>query len=224
MHFEVPKSKTFKEFGGEYLMIVISILTALALESLVESLHHRHLAHEASQRIEAELHSNVSNLKQVLVKNKQHRDALNHTRKQMMEALRAHIGDGAFMERFDREWKTSVVVNLEAPTLRREAWEAAVANQAVTWLPQPALEKYATSYAQIRDVSGTLNGGILNMLDGPRMQDVIGDIEIGSSNPRDIFHIVTQMVSFYDNFDGNLEELSRELDAAVPSSAASGHQ
>ncbi len=29
MHFEVPKSKKLKEFGGEYVMIVISILAAL---------------------------------------------------------------------------------------------------------------------------------------------------------------------------------------------------
>ena len=38
MHFEVPKAKKFKEFGGEYVMIVISILTALALEAAVEQI------------------------------------------------------------------------------------------------------------------------------------------------------------------------------------------
>jgi hypothetical protein len=52
MHFEVPKAKKFKEFGGEYVMIVISILTALALEQGLEALHHRHLAHEAADQDE----------------------------------------------------------------------------------------------------------------------------------------------------------------------------
>jgi hypothetical protein len=48
MHFEVPKAKSFKEFGGEYLMIVISIATALALEHSVQTWHRRHMAEQAA--------------------------------------------------------------------------------------------------------------------------------------------------------------------------------
>ena len=69
MHFEVPKASSFKEFGGEYLMIVISIITALALEHGVQTLHHRHLAHEAGTRIDAEIQANVRELDQVLTHN-----------------------------------------------------------------------------------------------------------------------------------------------------------
>jgi len=39
MHVEVPKSHSFKEFAGEYVMIVVSILTALALENGVHRYH-----------------------------------------------------------------------------------------------------------------------------------------------------------------------------------------
>ena len=49
MHFEVPKSKSLREFGGEYLMIVISIATALGIEHMVQTVHHRHKAEEAAQ-------------------------------------------------------------------------------------------------------------------------------------------------------------------------------
>ena len=69
MHVELPKAKKFKEFGGEYVMIVISIITALGLEHAVQSYHHRHLAHEASVRIEAELRSNLAELDDAITHN-----------------------------------------------------------------------------------------------------------------------------------------------------------
>ena len=69
MHFEVPKSKKLKEFGGEYVMIVISILTALALEHAVQTIHHKHLAHEAADKIEAELRLNAKDVQTVLAHN-----------------------------------------------------------------------------------------------------------------------------------------------------------
>ena len=46
MHFEVPKVKmhSLREFLQHYLMIVLSILTALGLEQWIEGAHHRHAA------------------------------------------------------------------------------------------------------------------------------------------------------------------------------------
>lgn len=67
MHVEVPKKgalASFKAFAGEYAMIVVSILTALALEHAAQSWHRSHLAHEAERRIEAELAENLKELRE----------------------------------------------------------------------------------------------------------------------------------------------------------------
>jgi hypothetical protein len=214
MHFEVPKSKRFKEFGGEYVMIVISILTALALEGVVETVHHDHLAREAGEQIEAELRLNIADIKEVVAHNEQKEKALIAAREQMLAALQAKVDDKVFIDRFEREWHTAVEMSLHSPSLRREAWEAAVASQAVTWMPHGKLEKYANSYASMRDMSALINGGAMNFLDAPRMEDVFSDVQMGIGNPKDIFRVVTQMISAYGSIDNNLQSLQTELEKA----------
>ena len=215
MHFEVPKAKKFKEFGGEYVMIVISILTALALEAAVEKVHHDHLAHESAEQIDTELRMNIADVKKVLAHNEEKMKALMTAREQMLSDLRAHVDDKAFMKRFDNEWNTAVNFSVRSPSLRREAWEAAVASQAVTWMPRTSLEKYATSYAEMRDVSALFNGGSFNFLDVPRMQDVFSNTQIGMGNPKEIFRTVTQMINAYGSLDGNLKSLQKDLETVV---------
>jgi ABC-type multidrug transport system fused ATPase/permease subunit len=188
MHFEVPKAKTFKEFGGEYLMIVISILTALALEHGVQTLHHRHLAHEASEKMEAELRENIGQVNNVLAYNEPKRQALEKVRDQMQAAIRG---------------KTT------------EAWEAAVANQAVTWMPREGLERYASVYGWIRDTSTLAHNGSLAFLDGPRLRDVMSNVQMGSSNPQEIFRTVNQLIDAYNNLDDNLKALNTLMQQVV---------
>jgi hypothetical protein len=215
MHFEVPKSKSFKEFGGEYLMIVISILTALALEGAIESVHHKHLAHDAQERIEKELHTDVEDLAKVLEHNEQRLSNLLLVRDEMLAAFRVKTGDAQWMARYQDDWNKKIGMSLQSPALRREAWETAVANQAVTWLERDRLERYATAYGSMRDVGALLNGGAMAFLDGPRMRDVFSDVQIGMGNPRDVFRIVNEMISAYGSYDGNLKNLQDELKAAT---------
>lgn len=223
MHFEVPKAKKFKEFSGEYVMIVISILTALALEAVVEKVHHDHLAHDASAQIDSELRANIAEIKEVLAHNEQKKNALMTVRLQMLADLRAHIGVQAFFKRFQQEWHTALDMSLHSPSMRREAWEAAVASQAVSWMPHDTLQRYANSYAAIRDMNAMVNGGSMNFLDGPRMQDVFSNVEMGIGDPKDIFRTVTQMINAYASIDGNLQSLQADLEKASTAPAPGKH-
>jgi hypothetical protein len=215
MHFEVPKAKSIREFGGEYLMIVISILTALALEAVVEKFHHSHVAHEASVRIDSELRSNIELVKSAMAHNAEREKRLYEVRNQMLAALRQKLDDAAFMARYENEWKSGVQFSLLTPSLRREAWEAAVASQAATWMTHATLERYANSYAEIRDFSTQAGAGTTLFLDGPRMEDVLTNIDIGAGNPKDIVRTVTQMIHVYNSTNGNLRDLKRVLETAT---------
>jgi len=215
MHFEVPKAKTFKEFGGEYLMIVISILTALALEQVVQTVHHRHLADEATQKIEAELRTNRKELAEVLEHNEGDVRRIQKTGQELLQAILNKTSDDVLMRRFHAEWKPSVVLAIKVPTLRREAWEAALANQAVTWMPSEKVERYASAYANIRDVQLLSTGGSIGFLDGPRMRDTMSDVQMGTATPRDMFRLLNQMLSAYSSIDGNLDGLQTVLGKAV---------
>ncbi|HEY7808272.1 MAG TPA: hypothetical protein VIC34_13835 [Croceibacterium sp.] len=60
MHIHLPKvPHSWREFLKEYAIIVLGVLTALALEQAVESLHDRRLAREAQEAIDQEMQADV---------------------------------------------------------------------------------------------------------------------------------------------------------------------
>jgi hypothetical protein len=215
MHFEVPKSKKFKEFGGEYVMIVISILTALALEQGFEAWHHRHLAHEASEKMNAELRSTVKEVDKALEHNEKKRKALHQVREQLAAGIRAKTSDAELMKRYAQEWAEMMRLDLDTPSLHREAWEAAVANQSVTWMPREKLENYAGAYGAIRDTSSYTYNGAMMLLDMPRLMDTLSNAQMGTANPQDIYRLVTRMAATYDNLDDNLKSLNTLLKKVI---------
>lgn len=215
MHFEVPKAKKFKEFGGEYVMIVISILTALALEQVVEAVHHRHLAHEAAETMDAELRENIKDLTDALQHNEKKRQALEDARVKLLAGIRDKTSDAELMRRFEQEWKPAFALSLNTPALNQTAWEAAVANQAVTWMPRESLQRYSGAYASLRGISLMMHNGSHVFLDGPGMRNITSDVQMGVSNPRDIYRAANQMVSLYQNIDDNLKALKEQLEQAA---------
>jgi hypothetical protein len=215
MHFEVPKAKKFKEFGGEYVMIVISILTALALEHAVQTWHHRHLAHEAAEKMNVELRATIKEVNAALEYNEKKRQTLHQVREQLLAGIRAKTSDAELMKRYAQEWAEMMRLDLNTPTLHREAWETAVANQAVTWMTREQLENYAVAYGAIRDTSAITYNGALGFMDVPRLLDTIGRAQIGTANPQEIYLLAYRMAAAYDNLDGNLKSLNKLLEAVV---------
>ena len=220
MHFEVPKSKKLKEFGGEYVMIVISILTALALEHAVQTIHHKHLAHEAAEKIEAELRLNAKEVQNVLTHNEGNLKEVERVRAELLKGMRDKVADDALLAHFKTDWKGGITLGIQLPTLRHEAWDAAVANQAVTWMPDEQLQRYVTAYANMRDTQAVTGPGSANFLDGPRMMDMLSDLDTGIATPHQMLRTLTQIRSAYGSVDGNLDGLLKSLpkaDAAVAS-------
>ncbi len=214
MHFEVPKAKTFKEFGGEYLMIVVSILTALALEHGAQTLHHNHVAHQASERIEAELGANLADLKTVIEHNRVETARLRELGKVLREGVRAKVDDEALMKTFYGKSRGVMELAIHSPTFQREAWDVAVANQAISWMSAPTQARYAAAYASMRDVQAASNGGMVRFLDGAFLQDVSSNLQMGLSNPREVYRLINQISAAYDSVNGNLIILQRDLEKA----------
>lgn len=214
MHFEVPKATTFKEFGGEYLMIVISILTALALEHGAQSWHHHHIATQAASNMDAEIRANLEDVKLVLVHNKAEVAKLSTIRDALLADIRSGGTDAEVMERFTRE-KKAIGLSMQQPSFRREAWEVAVANQAASWMDPEELRRYSAAYGEMRDVQMLSNGGALPFLNVPAMKDVFSNVEMGISNPRELYRTFGQMISAYESLDGNFVNLQKKLQQAA---------
>jgi hypothetical protein len=124
------------------------------------------------------------------------------------------------MARFKTDWKGGLALGIKLPTLRHEAWDAAIANQAVTWMPDEQLQRYVTAYADIRDIQTLTTVGNTHFLDGPRLMDTLSDLETGTATPNQMLKTLTQVRSAYSSVDGNLQGLLKSLpkaDAAVAS-------
>ena len=217
MHFEVPKAglKTAKEFLGEYSMIVVSILTALALEHAAQSWHHNHRAHDAEQKIEAELRFNLKELQLATDANKKQLAHLSLMRKTLREDIRGKIPEKELVQHLMKASNNSFGLNLQTPTLRREAWDVAVASQAASWMSTELLQRYSALYAQQRDTAQTASTNTLLTMNGPHMLNTLADMELGKVDPTALYHTLRQMESTIDGVQDNLLQLEEQMRAAL---------
>lgn len=93
MHIHLPKAlHGWREFLKEYAIIVLGVLTALALEQAVESVHNRRLAHEAREAIQQEMQADIDRVAYRLSQ-----QACNEKRlDEIQELLTRWHGDDAF--------------------------------------------------------------------------------------------------------------------------------
>ena len=146
MHAELPKKgalASLKAFSAEYTMIVISILTALGLEHAATAWHHKHQAHQAAERIEAEVSTTLKDLRHNIEQNEpdlKKLAALQDYVQEVLEESASKTGQAKtdyeqaikpqLKQRLDEDLKIAVSI----PTFQREAWEVAVASLAASWM------------------------------------------------------------------------------------------
>ncbi|AMP16421.1 hypothetical protein [Collimonas pratensis] len=152
MHFELPEkvASSVKEFASHYVMIVVSILTALALEQVVVTIHHKTSASIASANIRAELRENwknVANLRKTHAENEVKLQAI-------VDALTDHMSKGGSIdtEQLNKLAQEATPLSIDTALNRTSAWDTAIANQALAYMNQADLNRYSAAYAGMRHV------------------------------------------------------------------------
>ena len=223
MHIEPPKVSmhSVKEFVTHYLMIVLSVLTALGLEAVLERLHHAHAAEAAQHAIETELRDNVAQISQTITANEQTRVPLRRLSEHLIQELQAG------KPRPEVAAEISQVVNagqldlgLHTPTLRHEAWDVAVANQAATYIEDATLAKITAAYAQQREA---ISARSTALFDGPRFVSAVTDARMNDVDPREFVRALEQALAANDTVINALIALRLTVSQALPAEhAASG--
>ncbi len=154
MHVEPPghSPQSFKEFATHYLMIVVGILTAVAIEQGIEALHHRELAEQATRQIEEELRSNLHEDDVALEDNRKRIAAL----KQTEEAVTADYEKKDVSPETFRARVTTLTLGTAMPTLRRDAWDAAIASQALSYVDAAVVRRFSEGYSAQHDASQSM--------------------------------------------------------------------
>lgn len=211
MHFERPKAKSFKEFAGEYIMIVVSILTALALEHAAQSYHRWHVVQEAVHSLNMEIAANIAETHKVIEHNTIQVDKLAHLKQVVSADIKAGTSDHDTLRHMMKEAGNDFGLNIRSPSLQREAWDVAIANQALSYMDPDKLQRYAKLYAVMRDMQNALSGASNAFINLPQYMDTVSDIEIDKVTAHDMYRTLGQLSAAYRSSIGNLKSLEQQL-------------
>ena len=146
MHVEplekLPRS--VREFLSHYSMIVLSILTALALEQVALGMEHRHEGRRAKEEIQQEIASNRVVVEASLKATRENTRAW----ETLYARTLADIQSGASTDdsRIAALRDASHLFRDALPSLKTTAWDAALSDHAVNYLDHADLTRYSELY------------------------------------------------------------------------------
>ncbi|HEX8777673.1 MAG TPA: hypothetical protein VF738_06100 [Rhodanobacter sp.] len=218
MHIEPPNTRlaSYKDFARHYLMIVLSILTALGLEAWIEHAHHARAAATASMQIEAEIRSNLAEVDTDAQLDAAQLQKLDAIRSAVIQDLKSNASDDAVRKHILALTSGGFDLKMQFPTLRHEAWDVAVANQSASWIDRARMQRYSAAYANARDSVTLMREDTAILMNGTGMVDTIADLDTGQVEPHQFLHVVSQMRAMIDQTTQNLRILKKQLEAALP--------
>ncbi len=219
MHVEPPghAPQTLKDFLTHYLMIVVGILTAVGIEQGIEAAHHHHLAKQATQQIDEELRTNLQEARTTLAENKKRLAALKKVEDALVNDVLHHdTSVGTFRTRVD-----AISIGTVTPTLRRDAWEAAIASQALSYVEPARVRRYSEGYSAQRDVTQMmLSTFTLGNWPG-QLQAAVVDAKLGKVDQAALLKALATYELALAATAENERELEEEFKAAVGTSSDS---
>ena len=224
MHLELPnvRLQSVKDFLKHYLMIVLSILTALGLEAWIEHAHHSHAAAEASRRMDDELAQVVGAIEQSAAINQKELATLQSLDATVASALATGV-DAPEINRRIHARSADYQLNANWPTLSSVAWDVAVADQAAGWIDGEALQRYSAAYTAERELGTWLQHDSTLVLDAPHLVDTLTDLQAGHPvDPYGFLRSLRQMEMMLGSEISHLQAAARRIAPALHGAAAGG--
>ena len=222
MHLELPNTRlaSFKDFAKHYLMIVLSILTALGLEAWIEHTHHAHAAAEASQRMDSELRKVLGNIEQSIAINQKTLATLQAFDAQVTADLSAGL-DSAAINRKIQGRRDDFHLDANWPTMSSVAWDVSLADQSAGWIDAAALQRYSAAYTAERELGTWLQHDSTLVLDAPHLVDTLTDLQTGHPvDPHDFLRSLRQMEMMLNSEVSHLRNTAAHIAPALHGAAA----
>lgn len=217
MHLEFPKTplNSVKDFLKHYLMIVLSILTALGLEAWVQHAHQKQAATEASAQMDQELRSDLASIRRTLQKNAASMQKLDRLNGMVSDDLR-NGASTAVINQHLRAHRGDFQMAIYTPDIPTNAWDVALANQSVTWIEPNRLRLYSAAYTNLHEMTAWQQHGLFVMLDLPDTLNLMTDLAQGRDiDPMAFLHADRQMRETLRETNANLASMEKDLQAAI---------
>lgn len=214
MHFTSPirSYRSVKEFASHYAMIVLSILTAVTLEQAAIYVHHRAEARITKTGIEEEIQENRQ---RVAAAAKEVDDTLRVWRALKTRGVaQLKAQNSTVDERLQLLREAANNYRDGLPSLRTNAWDAALANQSINYLDEKDLKRFSEGYSAQKFFSQTtvslaLDGTIRNL------SDLGVAVSTGSVDPLDNVRILDWRVRTLTMIQSNIVQLDKALAQAA---------
>jgi hypothetical protein len=234
MHVEplekLPRS--VREFLSHYAMIVLSILTALALEQVALGVEHHHEGERARHEIDLEIASNRQAVEGAMTAVRAYATS--------WEALLARTVAEVNAGRATNETLLATIVEARhhfgdaTPPLKTAAWDAALSDHSVDYLEHDELTRYSNLYASQRFFSQALwdmvrdsasrNLSALTLPTLLRKADPVATVALLNERVRTLRIMESQLSQMDDVMKGAAEPSAKAAaigSAPAPASAAS---
>ena len=142
---------SWKDFFVRYLLIAAGILSAWAVNQWNESRQNHRIAEQTRAALHAELANDLKELREAIAFDERQLRAAGPFRQRLIAALVAHVPERQIDKQIVGAWSTDL--RDQYPTLRRDAWDAAIAGQAVTHLGAEELRRFSGAYAAMHDIT-----------------------------------------------------------------------
>lgn len=217
MHLELPKMRlhSLTDFTKHYLMIVLSILTALGLEAWIEHAHHAQAAETANRHIRAEIEANLSDVRTSIKANEGFIAPLIELDATVSADIRAGA-TAAVINQHIQARRASFKLSINWPTVASQAWDVAVANQSASWMDSADLRRYSAAYADLRDTSNWLTHDSIILLNASSMAALRTRIDLNAAvDPLEFTTVLRQMISTSQEVQSHLHQLESHLARAL---------
>lgn len=222
MHLELPNVRlhSLKDFAKHYLMIVLSILTALGLEAWIERSHHAHAAQAASRQIRAEIQADLEDVQNSIKTNEKLIAPLRELDDIVSRDIREGVAAATINEHI-RARKADFKLSINWPTLQSQAWDVAVANQSASWMDSADLRRYSAIYADVREISNWMTHDSISLLDARGMGSLHARINLDVPvDPLEFVTVVRQMINTSTETQSHLHQLEAHLVQALAEDGA----
>ena len=215
VHIGRESVSSWKDFAVRYLLIVAGILSAWAVNQWNEWRQHQRVAEQARSALHEELSNNLAELRKAMAADERAIAAAQPFRKRLIEALAARRPQAEIDHELIASWQPDL--RAEIPTLRRDAWEAAIAGQALMYMAPAELRRWSSAYATMRDVGATslsqtsAQAGVLQHA----LVDWVVDRRIGRADPLTLARLLQWWETLAQANLGLLASLDEPLSAAL---------
>jgi hypothetical protein len=209
---------SFKSFMAEFLMIMLGVLAALALEQVAQSILHARAANATKVMLDAEIHTNLKTIRRIRQLHAQRVQSMAFMADLLLRDIRAGVPDAKIIEHFSqaRAQGNYFGMNINTPLLQHTDWDIAVADQSAGWMEPDTLRPYAWVYATYKMLPEHLRGKTAQLIHGPEMVDIESNLALGEVDPRALYRATRQVIAVFEMMESNLRTAEEQTIKAFP--------